>query len=182
MPTIINKFDFLILRFIQENLKSPFMDSLMIFFTSIGDIGLVWIAISIIFLLIKERRDTGIKIIIGLIIVVILGNLIFKNIFSRLRPFWIDETIKVIITKPSGYSFPSGHTFSSFVAATIIFLNNKKWGYISFLIAILISFSRAYLFVHFPTDIFVGMLLGVLLGILINKIYDRYSINLRAIK
>ncbi|MCT1796451.1 phosphatase PAP2 family protein [Helcococcus kunzii] len=178
MPTIINKFDFAILKFIQENFKSTFMDKLMVFFTSIGDMAVVWIAISIIFLLIKKRRNTGIKIILGLIVVAILGNLIFKNIFSRLRPFWVDETIKVIITKPVGYSFPSGHTFSSFVAATIIFFDNKKLGYLSFLLATLISFSRAYLFVHFPTDIFVGMLLGVLLGVIINKLYDRYVLKL----
>ncbi|MGY3755661.1 phosphatase PAP2 family protein [Helcococcus kunzii] len=178
MPTIINKFDFAILKFIQENFKSTFMDKLMVFFTSIGDMAVVWIAISIIFLLIKKRRNTGIKIILGLIVVAILGNLIFKNIFSRLRPFWVDETIKVIITKPVGYSFPSGHTFSSFVAATIIFFDNKKLGYFSFLLATLISFSRAYLFVHFPTDIFVGMLLGVLLGVIINKLYDRYGLRL----
>ncbi|MFL8952115.1 phosphatase PAP2 family protein [Helcococcus kunzii] len=178
MPTIINKIDFSILKFIQENFKSPFMDKLMVFFTSIGDMAVVWIAISIIFLLIKKRRNTGIKIILGLIVVAILGNLIFKNIFSRLRPFWVDETIKVIITKPVGYSFPSGHTFSSFAAATIIFLDNKKLGYFSFLLATLISFSRAYLFVHFPTDIFVGMLLGVLLGVIINKLYDRYGLRL----
>ncbi|WP_282926460.1 phosphatase PAP2 family protein [Helcococcus kunzii] len=178
MPTIINKFDFSILKFIQENFKSPFMDKLMVFFTSIGDMAVVWIVISIIFLLIKKRRNAGIKIILGLIVVAILGNLIFKNIFSRLRPFWVDETIKVIITKPVGYSFPSGHTFSSFVAATIIFLDNKKLGYFSFLLASLISFSRAYLFVHFPTDIFVGMFLGVFLGVIINKLYNRYGIKL----
>ena len=48
----------------------------------------------------------------------------------------------------------------SFEAAIIIFLNNKKWGMIAIATAILIGFSRMYLFVHYPSDVLFGAILG----------------------
>jgi len=59
------------------------------------------------------------------------------------------------------YSFPSGHTMSSFAAAMIIIHANQTLGIIAFALAIFISFSRLYLFVHYPSDVMAGMIFGI---------------------
>jgi hypothetical protein len=63
---------------------------------------------------------------------------------------------------PMDFSFPSGHTMSSFAAATVILQTNQFLGIGAITLAVLISFSRLYLFVHFPSDVLAGILFGVL--------------------
>ena len=63
-------------------------------------------------------------------------------------------------------SFPSGHTCSSFAAAAAIyFMYGKKAGIPAFILASLISLSRLYVGVHYPTDILAGVIVGVLCGL-----------------
>ncbi|SJU78686.1 undecaprenyl pyrophosphate phosphatase [Clostridioides difficile] len=66
---------------------------------------------------------------------------------------------------------------SSFAAATIIYIANKKMGIGAFLLAALIGFSRMYLYVHYPSDVLVGCILGIILSTCVYKIispkYDK---------
>ena len=103
----------------------------------------------------------------------LIGNLILKNLFARQRPFSRVEDIVLLIAEPSEFSFPSGHTLSSFTAATVIFLHSKKAGICAFLLAIAIAFSRMYLFVHYPSDIIAGMLLGIIVAISVVAISNK---------
>ena len=103
----------------------------------------------------------------------IVGNGILKNVIARARPSWIDPSIALLIPNPEDYSFPSGHTLASFEAAIMIFLHNKKWGAVALIIATLISFSRLYLFVHFPTDVLGAILLAVVISISFNYLWNK---------
>ena len=152
--------DFKILYLIN-NIHTPLLDKIMVFITKLGDAGIIWLALAIFFLFIKKTRKCGILMLISLILGLILGNILLKNLIQRARPCWIDTNILLLIPKPIDYSFPSGHTLASFEAATMIFLHNKKWGIPAMILAVLISFSRMYLFVHFPTDILSGAVLGI---------------------
>ena len=143
-----------------NNLHNPILDKIMIAITSLGNAGLLWIGIAIGLLFVKKTRKCGIVMLISLVLGLIIGNGLLKNLIARQRPCWIDENIKFLIPNPQDYSFPSGHTLASFEAAVMIYLHNKKWGIISLILAVAIAFSRMYLFVHFPTDILAGMLLG----------------------
>jgi len=174
--------DFKILYLIN-NLHSPLLDKIMVFITKLGDAGIIWIALAIVLLFIKKTRKCGILMLISLILGLILGNVLLKNLIQRPRPCWIDNNILLLIPNPVDYSFPSGHTLASFEAAIMIFLHNKKWGVPAIILAILIAFSRMYLFVHFPTDILAGAILGIAISICVYYGYKRIANkNIREIK
>ena len=156
-----------------QGLHNPVLDSLMIFFTTLGEAGAVWIAISVILVIPNKTRKCGFTMMLAMALSFLLGNLIIKNIVQRARPCTIDTSVKLIIPFPSEYSFPSGHTLNGFTAATVIFCYFRKAGVIAYLGAAIIAFSRLYLFVHFPTDILGGIILGIADGILVYKIIQK---------
>ena len=78
----------------------------------------------------------------------------------------------MLIAVPKDYSFPSGHTMSSFAAAVSMFLANRKWGAAALAGAALIAVSRMYFYVHYPTDVLVGLVIGVVLAFIARKIID----------
>lgn len=157
-------FDWDILEWIQEFLKNDFLDWFMPRITMLGDSGLIWILFGLILVLSKKYRKQGFLVWIGLLLGLLFGNLIVKNLVARSRPFTLNPNINLLIPEPSEYSFPSGHTLSSTIAATIITLTNKKFGWVVIPLALIIAFSRLYLQVHFPTDIIGGIVMGVIIG------------------
>lgn len=175
------KFDWTILHMIQDIFQCGLMDWLMPKITILGDAGFIWIAIGIAFLVHKKYRKTGIFVLAGLLLGLIIGNGIVKNVVARPRPCWLDPDFHLLIPSPKDYSFPSGHTQASVIAATIITRFHKKMGWIVVPLAIVIAFSRLYLYVHFPTDVMGGAVLGFTIGIftyyvgnkIINKIQTK---------
>lgn len=158
-----------ILVFIQEHLRNSFGDFFFKNITHLGDKGLIWISIAIFLLFFKKTRKCGILMATALFLGVIVGEIALKNIFQRERPFIILQYLTkndLLIKAPSSFSFPSGHTTSSFAAATSIFICNKKYGVLALIMAALIAFSRLYLYVHYPSDVFCGIILGVSMALL----------------
>ena len=82
---------------------------------------------------------------------------------------------ELLVSLPSSFSFPSGHTSSSFAAAAAILIN-KKWkaGIPALILAVLIGFSRSYLMVHYPTDVLFGALMGVVYALLAYFLIARF--------
>lgn len=144
---------------------SEILNKIMIYISALNDNGYVWIAVAIILLCSKKYRIIGFGCALALIIMQISGNMIIKPIVDRPRPYEL-RNIALLIDKPSGSSFPSGHTYSSFACATVIYLFNKRAGLSAFILAVLIAFSRMYLYVHFPTDVIGAMIFGVIDGII----------------
>lgn len=177
MLEIINKLDINILHFIRNNFSNVFMDKLMILVTSLGDKGLIWIAIALILLAIKKYRKVGVILLIALLITSLFGEGIVKNIIQRPRAFITYPDISILINPPTSFSFPSGHTASSFAAAVVLGYYFKNWRFLFYFFATLIAFSRLYLFVHYPSDIIVGIILGLTCGLLTIKFIDKDSFS-----
>lgn len=158
------------LEFLQK-LHNPIFDFLMTIITTLGNSGIIWIAIGIFFLFQKspKKKRLATTIFIALIIFAVIGLVILKPMIARPRPCWVVD-VNLLIPNPKDYSFPSGHTGSSFVATTVIYHYNKKWGIYAGILASIIAFSRLYHFVHYPTDILGGLILGIACGFAAIKI------------
>ena len=167
-----------ILLWLQNNMRTPLLTDFFKFVTSIGNAGMVWIVLAIVLILISKTRKAGFSAALSLLGSLILNNLLLKNIFARPRPYTAIPDLNVLIPLPTDWSFPSGHTASSFAFATVMLITMpKKYSVPCLVLAILISFSRLYLGVHYPTDILGGVLSGVLLGILAVKIAQKVEFN-----
>lgn len=169
----ITEIDLQILEFIRRYFTCGFMDSIMPGITFLGNVGFIWIAAAVIFLAVKRYRKTGMGLVCGLAGSGLICNLILKNIVARERPFTVNETVSLLISAPLDYSFPSGHTTSSFAAAAVIMHNDKKLGTAAYILASLIAFSRLYLYVHFLSDVIFGALLGTVIGVVCSRLLDK---------
>lgn len=163
MLSLITDLELTILYFIQT-LHNPVLDWFMIKITFLGEVGWFWIALATIFLCFKKTRKIGIGMSVSILMGFLLGNVWLKNLFERQRPCWIDSSVSLLISNPRDFSFPSGHSLVSFEGAFSIYLHNKKWGIPAIILASFIAFSRLYLFVHFPTDVFMGSFMGIVIA------------------
>jgi undecaprenyl-diphosphatase len=166
------------LKFIHDFSQNYFFDKIMPVITSLGNMGLIWIIIALILVFNKRHRDVGIMIIAALILTSIIGEGILKHLIQRPRPFIAIPTVHLLIAKPMSYSFPSGHTASSFAAAGIIFSTLKKFRIHATILAATIAFSRMYLFVHYPLDILGGIVLGLLCSKIVLKVYKSRAVSI----
>lgn len=128
--------------------------------------GLVFIILSIIFMLFKRTRKLGICMFGAIACGAIMTNFVLKDFIARPRPFeysevyasWWQAAGAVV---EDGFSFPSGHATATMAAMTAVFLCcNKKYSWTGFLLVMLMGMSRNYLMAHFPSDILGGALVG----------------------
>jgi len=161
--------EYAVLDFLQT-IHTKFLDAIMVFITSLGDAGILWIFIALILLVTKKYRKYGMIIAASLLLGLLIGNILLKNLVGRERPFASREDIELLIHAPRDFSFPSCHTLSSFAAAGSIYYMNKRWGLAALIIAALIGLSRLYLYVHFVTDVLAGMLIGLLIAYAMTKV------------
>ncbi len=144
----------------------------MPFVSKLGNGGFIFILIGILLLIKKETRKMALTILVALLFGLLIGNLFMKPFFARTRPYDINTEIALLIPKLNDFSFPSGHTLAAFEFAVSVFLYNKRFGILAVVFAFIMAFSRLYLYVHFPTDVFAGMILGSLFAYFSYKIIN----------
>lgn len=167
MIEFITQIDHEILIFIQENLRFDWLTEPTVFVSHLGDHGKIWIILCLILLLFKRTRKVGFCGLIALLINLLITNVTLKPMIGRVRPYEQFNDLLLLLEKQKDFSFPSGHTSSSFAAAWAIFqmdrdgVKRKILGMAVMFLAIWIAWSRLYVAVHFPTDVLAGALIGI---------------------
>lgn len=154
----IQRKDAFILMIFNNSIKCKPLDILMPIITYIGSaiFSILFCTISIFYF---KSRIFGIETAASLVISSLIARFIKIHV-SRIRPY---ITLKNLYTRKIGidnYSFPSGHTTVAFSIGVMLALTTPSLGFFSILTATTVGISRMYLGVHYPTDVFVGMILG----------------------
>lgn len=173
--------DFLIQKDIElflhlNGLHQDWLDSVMVLLSW----KFTWLPLYLfsILLIIRKYKIKSWAIIIGIVLTITIADQVasgfFKPTIQRPRPCHeelIKEQVYIIDNHCGGqYGFFSSHSANSFGYAVFMFLlfaNAYKWvKYLIFPWAVLVSYSRIYLGVHYPLDIFCGAICGILAALL----------------
>lgn len=171
MISFLQQFDSSILLAIQD-MRLDLLNPLMIFVSTIGNAGLIWILLGVILTIIPKTRKLGLLALVSLLGCFLFNNILLKNLVARPRPYTQLPDLSLLVPYPKDYSFPSGHTCSSFAVAGSLLHSGKAWNALripAFVLAILISFSRLYVGAHYPSDVIVGAITGLVGSAVITK-------------
>ena len=159
-------FDIPILDWIQAHLQCGFLDFIMPIITLFGDGGVFWIACSVILLFFPKYRKAALTMGLALVMGLLICNITLKPLIARPRPVALIAELGLTTNIPDNvimmhdFSFPSGHTIASFEASVALLMYSRKLGIPALILGILVSLSRLYLYVHYPTDVIVSVILG----------------------
>ena len=161
------------LSFLYSIPRNPALDSFFLAVTKItGSYGQLWLIVAVLLLAFKKTRRAGVAVLISYAAVLLFGQLLLKHLVSRLRPCEVDPAFALLVSRPTGSSFPSTHSAWAFGGATAILLYFRKAGAAACVCALLIAFSRLYLFLHFPTDVLFGIAMGMAIGVASGKLSE----------
>ena len=161
-----------VLNWIQT-LRTDWLDGVMVFVSTLGDAGAVWIVLALTLLCFPRTRRVGLTVALALVLDVIVCNGVLKPLFDRVRPCVVNPAVELLVACPSDASFPSGHTAASFAAVSALVAAGSRLWIPGLVLAVLIAVSRLYLYVHWPTDVLAGALLGWGLGYAARSLLNR---------
>lgn len=182
MKNPFKKFDNFFINLINRRLKNKVLDVFFFYFTNLG--GVTFLSLLSLGLLIFGQgnvRSLGLEIVSALLFSGLIVQ-VLKRIFNRNRPYWILSNLNTFGLDLSDYSFPSGHSTASFSLATILALNYPQYIVIIYFVATLVSVSRIYLAVHYPTDVVAGITLGIISGLFVHNYLYPYLLDAFNIK
>ncbi len=166
--------DIQILDFIQAHLRTAWLDVFLPFISALGNGGFIWLLFAVILLCLPRHRRKGLFVILGLFLGFILVSVLLKPLCARPRPSWGTD-ILLLIANPEDFSFPSGHTASSFIFAFILSRYFPHLRVALFSGASLMAFSRLYLYVHYPSDVLFSILLAFFVSRIVFRIARKYA-------
>lgn len=173
----LNQLEATFLMWIQENVRTEVFNRIMPFLSYINTGGVLAIVTVIVLLLWRKYRHVGVTALVSLSSEFILVNVLIKNIVQRTRPYIANTELLLLGDMPGDFSFPSGHTGSSFAVAVVMLLcMPKRYGVPAVVLSTLIALSRLYNGAHYPTDVLGAFLIAVFTGVMSRKyIYPRIS-------
>jgi undecaprenyl-diphosphatase len=176
----------LLFYFINNGLENPFFDFLMPAITNFG--SFIAMGIICVVLYIFGGENTRKVALLGLAALLLANVAVYllKIIIAEPRPFNVLPHVDLLVSESEIYSFPSGHSASSFAVMMVIGLKYRlhikgkayRLLYPLLAFAALIAFSRVYIGVHYPLDVVFGAIIGILSAILVIYIgWDETIVN-----
>lgn len=174
--SLINRLDSSAIEFVHSlHNNFNFLDYFFSLVTNMGD-ALFLLVVIITFLMFKKTRLCGINMAVSCFIAFIITAVILKPLIARERPIteYYDYWVAVGSHIETSFSCPSSHATVSFAVYLPIFLYfNKLYSFLAVVLALIISFSRVYLMVHYMSDVifgaFVGIIVSFVVYVFINK-------------
>ena len=165
---ILYSIDLALFYFFNHTISTGFLDK---FFAIITNVKSWYIAYFILAgIALTKGGSRGRIAVVGILILIIVsdqfGYRILKELIQRARPCVTLSDALTPIGCAGSFSFPSNHALNNFAAATFLYKLYPKFKWAFFSTAILVSLSRVYLGVHYPSDILGGAIIGALLGYL----------------
>ena len=166
MTDFFYSIDLAVFYFINHTISNPIFDKFFPFITNSQN----WLIAGIIFWFILYFKGGRIGKIaaITIIFLVFISDQIsshyLKNLFGRIRPNNALPDVHLLVRNTKSFSFPSSHAVNNFAVATFLSKLYPHFKWIFLIIAGLIAFSRPYVGVHYPSDIFAGAIIGGIIG------------------
>lgn len=129
------------------------------------------LVVSFLFLFIVrlgEYWETGLKALAAVVLSRFVITEFIYWIWPRFRPF-VENNVNLLVEHSASASFPSGHAAFYFALASIIYMRNRNLGSLFLLGAFLISLSRVFVGIHWPSDVLAGAIIGIFSAWLIHK-------------
>jgi len=103
---------------------------------------------------------------------------LIRFFWERPRPF-IENNVNLLLSHSATGSFPSGHAAFFFALSAVVYFYNKKTGFFFFLASFLISISRVFCGVHWPSDIIAGAAIGIFSGWIIRLFSQKFFLTVK---
>jgi membrane-associated phospholipid phosphatase len=156
----VGRLDYAAFQWLRSH-RSPFLDILMAGLSDIARGGAIWLALAfLIGFVYRSRWPAVVQVVLAIILAYLVTDFAAKPFFNRSRPFESYTDARVYGIRPTTRSFPSGHAASAIAGAYALARLAPEARLIFWAAAGLVAFSRVYLGVHYPGDVFSGALLG----------------------
>lgn len=161
-----------ILIWMQDVLRNDYLTYFFKFVTTLGNGMGIYPLFCILFLCKQDTRHLGIVSAVSMASYGAIFTWGVKGICQRVRPYEVITSLEPLVKLPKDSSFPSGHTGTAFAFASVLYfmLDNKIYGIIAYIFAVLMGISRMYVGVHYPSDVVAGAMFGTILGYIVVKI------------
>ncbi|WP_405275723.1 phosphatase PAP2 family protein [Methanobrevibacter sp.] len=166
--------------FINNDLANPLFDVIMPHLSDCGGfVTLLVLCILAILVLRYYKKEKYLEIAKMCFYALVLSGIIaacLKLTYHSPRPFTVLEHVRQLVVPTEPNSFPSGHSSSSMSVVTVLvwcLRDNKILITLLIAFALLVAFSRVYVGVHYPFDVFVGALVGVVSGVVVLKLKNQ---------
>ena len=152
--------------------RKPWLDWMMLWFTQMGNFIFAFGVALILYL--RGNHLLAFELIFGMLTLGLVVQFM-KVLIHRTRPYIKLKNIRIVGSRASGQSFPSGHTGQAFFMATLLLHYYHVNGYLwlgLYGIALLVGITRIYVGMHYPRDIIGGAIVGTtwgLIGVIVNS-------------
>ncbi len=154
-------------RFLNAGIANPVFDGLFPFITEVKHWQLVYVALigGLLWKGGSRGRWCAAALMVGVLVSDQFSSSFLKEWVARIRPCTALDDVRLLVGCGAGKSFPSSHAVNNAMAAAVLWMFYPRYRVLAVTVAVLVSFSRIYVGVHYPADVVGGWVVGVAVGV-----------------